>query len=310
MTDFIKPQGRRTIRRRVPSVPGNPLVPSAARQPRNIRMWDIGDGAPGSMKEKLRAAYHDALGAVDRIEDHKAATLRSGKFTPTGVADAAQQYTLSDLVPTFARGRDTIKVAKREAAALRDKIKLQPSDKTDVVGAIRRWEMREFLRTMPDKARNAYIGKRRENIDPDLALAIVEMPAEFSGVLEGDRAGLLDSALRAQHGDAMKELQELERAIEVAESAVETGRDEVRQETGLNAKVFDERAAPIEARSKSRTPWLRHMTIEGVEQIGVVDLDRKVGRPATPEEIASGVFFRDFNEYQAANPNHTAQAAA
>src|SRR5262249_36558413 len=166
------------------------------------------------------------------------------------------------------------------------------------------------LRGMPAKERNAYVSKRRENMDPNLALAIVEMPAELSGVLESDRNNLLDRALHAQHGDAMKELQELERAIEVAESAGETGRDEVRQETGLNAKVFDERAAPIEAKSKSRTPWLRHMTIEGVEQIGVVDLDRKVWRPATPEEIASGVFFRDFDEYQAANPNHTAQAAA
>ncbi len=96
---------------------------------------------------------------------------------------------------------------------MRDRIKLQPPDKTGIVGALRCREMREFLREMPVKERNAYVSRRRENMDPDLALAIVEMPAEFSGVLGSDRNDLIDSALQA----------ELEHAIEVAEIAVETG---------------------------------------------------------------------------------------
>src|SRR5215471_7522342 len=117
---FVKPQGRRTIRRRVPSVPGNPLVPSSGRLPRNIRMWDIGDGAPGTTKEQLRLAYHAALDAVDKIEARKADALKSGKFTEAGAADDALQFALSDLVPTFKRGRIAIDAAKREAASLRD----------------------------------------------------------------------------------------------------------------------------------------------------------------------------------------------
>jgi hypothetical protein len=57
------------------------------------------------------------------------------------------------------------------------------------------------------------------------------MPAAFSGVLENGRN---DAALQAQHGQAMPDLRELEQAIEIAESAVETGRDEVRQQTGTD----------------------------------------------------------------------------
>jgi hypothetical protein len=278
------------------------MFPTTSRQSRNIRMWDIGDGAPGTTKERLRLAYHSALNAVDSIEARKADTLKSGKLTATGAADDALQYALSDLVPQFKKGRDTIQAAKREVASLRDKIKLQPSDKTDVVGAIRRWEMREFLRAMPDKDRRAYVSKRRENIDPELALAISELPAEFSGVLETDRNELLDRALRAQHGEAMDQLVELERAIEVTESAVEVGRDEVRLETGLPAHAFNERAAQIEA--KAPTPWLRR---EG-EQTVVVELDKRVARPATPEEIATGAFYRDFDEFKNSNPGFSVQS--
>src|SRR5262245_40892962 len=59
-------------------------------------------------------------------------------------------------------------------------------------------------------------GSRSRRRLADMALAIVEMPAPFSGVLESDRAQLIDAALQAQHGDAMKELTELERAAAAA----------------------------------------------------------------------------------------------
>jgi len=219
MTDFVRPQGRRTIRRTfgLPAAPGNPMVPVDGRQNRNIRMGSLGDGKPGSTVERLRQFYLGSLDSVDRMEAHKADVAKSGKFTAAGVGDEVLKFATSELAPSFHQGRLAIKKAREEAQTLRNKIKLQPPDKTDVVGALRRREIREFLKAMPDKERNAYVSKNRENMDPDTALAIVEMPAAFSGVLEMDRTQLVDTALRAQHGEAMDELVELERAIEIAE---------------------------------------------------------------------------------------------
>jgi hypothetical protein len=183
-TDFHKPQGRRTIRRAPVLGPGNPMVPQGGgRENRQIHMCDLGDPKPGTTAHKLHQAYHAALGAVDRTEARKADTLKSGKFTEAGAKDDVTQFTLSELTPVFRQGRKVVDAAKRQAKELRDKIKLQPPDKTDIVGALRRREMREFLKAMPDKDRNRYVAGQRENMDPDLALAIVEMPAVFSGVL-------------------------------------------------------------------------------------------------------------------------------
>jgi hypothetical protein len=300
MTDFIRPQGRRTIRRADPVVVHNPMVPATTgRTNRPIRMWDIGDGQPGSTKEKLRQVYLGALDAVDRVGTRKAEALKSGKFTSAGANDDTLQFALIELTPAFRRGRNIIDKAKREAQELRGKIRLQPTDKTDVVGALRRREVREFLKAMPPKERNAYISKRRENMDPDLALAIVEMPAEFSGVLEMDRNGLVDAALQAQHGEAMQQLVELERAIEVTESAVETGRDEVRQETGLGAEDFDKRAVSFEGKG-NHIPWLKRLTPDG--EVKILDLKTNTYRSATPEQIEAGQFFKDREEYRKANP--------
>jgi hypothetical protein len=35
-----------------------------------------------------------------------------------------------------------------------------------------------------------------------------------------------------------------------------------------------------------------------VEEIRVVDLERRIKRPATPEEIERGVFYGSYDEYQ------------
>jgi hypothetical protein len=304
MTEFIRPQGRRTIRRAAPFGPGNPLVPVDGRLNREIRMWSLGDGELGTTKEKLRRAYLDALEAVDKIGTRKADAMRSGKFTAAGAADEALQYALSELVPTFKRGRNTIDVAKAEAKSLRDTIKLKQPDKSDIVGAMHRREMREFLKAMPAKDRNRYVSQRRENMDPNLALAIVEMPAEFSGVLASDRNDLLDRALEAQHGNKMTQLRDLEHAIEVAASAVETGRDEVRAEAGLDERTFNERAAPAEA--KARMHYLKKFIEDGHEVVRVFEWapGGQTGswRIPTPEQIATGHFYDSMDDYRRHNP--------
>jgi hypothetical protein len=113
------------------------------------------------------------------------------------------------------------------------------------------------------------------------------------------RQQLIDRALEAQHGEKIAELKELERAIEAAESAVEAGRDEIRLEAGIfDPHKFDQLAVPVE--QKASAPWLRKQKLlgESEEKIYVVDLDRRVERPATPEEIENGVYAEDFEAYK------------
>ena len=78
---------------------------------------------------------------------------------------------------------------------------------------------------------------------------------------------------------------------------METGRDEVRLEVGVHdERKFNEMAAPIEA--KHDAPWLRRgKNSNGAEEIRVVDLDRGVERPATPEEIERGIEYRDYDHF-------------
>jgi hypothetical protein len=104
---------------------------------------------------------------------------------------------------------------------------------------------------------------------------------------------LTEDALSKQFGEAIAEIKEIEQAIEAAESTIEAGRDEIRQEVGITDPAkFNEMARPIEA--KQSAPWLR----KGAGgEIRVVDLEKRVERVATPEEIESGVYYKNFEDY-------------
>src|SRR5262249_7438182 len=137
-----------------------------------------------------------------------------------------------------------------------------------------------------------------DDLPREVALAILEMPPELSGVPKSRHDLLTMRALEAQHGAEIAEIAELEEAITAAESAVETGRDEVRIEAGaLDERKFNEMAAPIEA--KHDAPWLkRSKGPNGADEIRVVDLDRGVERLATPEEISNGIEYRDYDHFK------------
>ena len=96
------------------------------------------------------------------------------------------------------------------------------------------------------------------------------------------RHALIERALEAQHGQALKEVQELERGIEIAERAVQLGREEIIREAETDAQHFNQLAAPYE--SRAGIAWLR----KDGDKVVVVDLDRKVSRQPTPEELATG----------------------
>jgi hypothetical protein len=174
-------------------------------------------------------------------------------------------------------------------------VKLEPADKTDLVGAMLRAEMRDFLRSKPRAERDAYIAQNAEAMDPQMAMALIEVPAELSGISTVQRDALIERAMEAQHGEALKDVQELERGIEMAERAVQLGREEIIKEAGGDTQQFNELAAPYE--SRAGVAWLR----KDGDKVVVVDLDRKVSRQPTPQELETGAYFTDFDEYRSAN---------
>jgi hypothetical protein len=275
---------------------------SALRDGASMRLWDV-EAPPGSTAAALETrAYTAALNSLDELESYRAKSAASGKFTETGLQEDAKRFAASTLAPVLHRGRLEIAAAKKEAAERRAKLKLQPVDKTDLVGCMRRQEMRAWLRSLPDQQRRDYIASHLEHLDPEMALAVIEAPAELSGVLGSDRGVLIDAALSAQHGpDAINEIVTLERAVEIAEMAVESVRAEVARDVGVpDQHQWNQIVEPYE--KNPTAPYLRKFTENGVERIRVMKWNGNGGTwsEASPVEIASGIYYSSFQEFQKA----------
>jgi hypothetical protein len=238
-----------------------------------------------------------ALDAVDHIEARSHNSAVSGKFTADGVKDDALKFAMSNLIPSLHRARTTIKKAKAEVTERKSKLKVEGPDKSDVAAAFRRMEIRTFIREMKSDEQTQFFAGYGDKLPAEVAKAILEIPPEFSGVPKSRHDLMMTRALEAQHGVEIAKISELEEAIAAAESAVETGRDEVRLEAGaLDERRFNDMAAPIEA--KHDAPWLRRHKSNGFEEIRVVDIDQGVERLATPEEIANGIEYRNYQHFK------------
>jgi hypothetical protein len=269
------------------------------RQNKRIRGWEF-DAKPGTTVAKLENIFLGALNSVDAVIARRDEATKSGKFTVDGINNDVLQFALNQAVPMLKRGRNAIASAKQEAAALREKTKLSGPNVTDP------WKVGLMLRAVDRFAAMTQEQRNKLTINPDKldpieAEALVTAPASLTGISEVHRKLLVDRALQAQHGDKIAELQTLERAIEAAESAVETGREEVRLETGVfDPHKFNELAAPVEA--KANAPWLKKFRENGVDVVRKIDVPegQKTGLAplATPEEIENGVFADDPETYR------------
>jgi hypothetical protein len=279
-------KGRNTIRA------GRFVTDAATGQTsRMIKRWRF-EPKPDTTLARLEVAYLSSLDAVDRVEARAASNKTGGKFTRDGARDDVLNFALNSLIPDLHKARLTIKRAKAEVAERRSKLKIEGPDPSDIAAAFRRMEIRTFLREKKSEDRVKYFLSHDDNLPADVAMAVLELPPEYSGVTATQHERLTNVALAARHGTEIAETAELEEAISVAESVIELSRDELRLEVGgIDKQRWDELAAAIEARFSA--PWLRRRGGE----VHVVDLERRVERKPTPEELNTGIFATDHAEY-------------
>jgi hypothetical protein len=295
----MKPTEMQTLRGRGFIRKNGSLTGATGQTSRMIKRWRF-NPEPNTLLARLEAAYFAGLESVDLVETKTQINKTSGKFTREGARDDVLNYALNSLIPDLHKARLTIKKARAEVAERKSKLKIEGPDKSDVAAAFRRMEIRTFLREMKDAEQPEFFAKHSDNLPAEVVAAVLEMPPGFSGVPPERYEWLTQRALAECHGPEIAETAELDEAISAAESAVETGRDEVRLEVGgIDKQKFDELAAPIEARHAA--PWLRRRGAE----VHVVDLERRVERPPTDEELATGIFANthdDFLQEQATVP--------
>jgi hypothetical protein len=174
-------------------------------------------------------------------------------------------------------------------------VAIPPFKQDDIVGFLRRQELRAAMRSMERGPRALTLQ------DPAFADAMLEQPPALSGLMPEENF-LVESVkkerLAGLFGPQLAEIDALEQTLAEANSIVNVARNDLKANSGFEQQqAFEEFVKPIEA--KQGAPWLRRYTEDGREVIRWVDLEAKVASIATEDQIRDGKFYKDHAEYLA-----------
>ena len=162
------------------------------------------------------------------------------------------------------------------------------------------------MRSMDNAARDKFLKQNGHltGLDPEIRQH-AEMPASLSGVPETMRDDLLREATTELNGPALDEINALERAIEIAASALDEGKAEIQREAVAADPAYADmdrfEARAVEAAKLADQPWLKSHNENGAEILRVFDWDEKTKtggwRIPTSEQIENGIVAASKDEY-------------
>lgn len=243
---------------------------------------------------KLIAAATNCLAIAEKF-----AAQREQLDRDVNLSDLGRRAKITDATKSHARALRDARVPIAEVAQqienLRGKIKPVAVDRTDVVAAILRAEIRTYMRGLGTQDQIAALLKQSE---PAILDAVLETPAALSGVAPEHYAVAKETRERQLHGPALKQIAELQTIVDEADAAAQVARNDLAVTSGLDQADFEKVVRPIETRQQA--PWL----IKAGEGKILRVFPEKRGthemyKPAEPDEISDGIFFKDEAEYLA-----------
>lgn len=229
---------------------------------------------------------------IDRIAEAPASVaavkeehVKGGKLSVLGVREKTRELAAAT-IPDLRRAHYALEQARANVALQRSRLMDPPIDKTDIVGAMVRQEIRAKLEAMDQGQRMKLLmdGDQRVYDAWRELPTFVPVPADFTAELQERR-------LEERDPVSMERMREANEAIELVDTILRAATDELRDvaEFNKNSKEFEAffagAAAPVDAQF-AKKPAPVEVDIAGIA--GVIDalshkdrdelIDRALGR--------------------------------
>lgn len=178
----------------------------------------------------IETAWITALHFLDLPGELKQKLSADGYLSPKGVADRYRAEIRKTV--TRLKGDSTFAANQRKGVeAQRYALGKVSFDKADAAGALRRMELRQFLKT-DDKRLSHLFGA--DNVE--FIQSALEMPPALSGLTAEQMAHVRDGYIQDRHADSLAALQATEEAITAIEQAQQLARKAITEEAGLESQ--------------------------------------------------------------------------
>lgn len=158
----------------------------------------------------LLEAYRRLNGLGDAIQARLQELATDPNYTPVGRQAKIREWVKADAGPALVAARAAVAGAAEKATAIRNSLTATQIDKTDVAGALLRWQARMEMKAMNSGKLGALVVTGQ--LSPLYALAALEAPPEFSGLNPKQHAGLAERAIEALHPQEAEKIADIEEA--------------------------------------------------------------------------------------------------
>ncbi len=192
----------------------------------------------GPIWGELAAAYRALNDAADASRERSKALSRDPNFT-----DAGRRSQMADWYKGAGRGalagtHKALQAAEEAIAARRGNMAAIAIDKTDVAAAMLRSELRTWLRSMQPADRIARL--TMGDLPAEAVAAILEAPAELSGVTAKQRQALEESHLTVRFPEDAAFIAEVEEAMGAIVTAYDAARHTMSKDgVGMSPESLD-----------------------------------------------------------------------
>ena len=247
--------------------------------------------------EQVRDAVVTMLATGETFRKLATSVAADRKLTAEGQAAKLRHEIEATFGPRLRTARKVVYDLQAEANSVRSTI-TPKIDTTDVAAALARQEIRSWLRSLP---RDGLIQAVFSD-DEQIAEAVITAPAALSG-LWPDAFEKVTAGYRTRHfAQQAREIEALEELAALAGAAAGLARIDLQHGSGLPSHEFEAVMKPID--QGRGAVWLKSEKNKlGVDTILVVPVDGRDGRAreADADDIATGVFFANANEWARAN---------
>jgi hypothetical protein len=253
-----------------------------------------------SILDRFNKYAHPKTAALVRSAEHcltiaeQFANQRARLDADNHLTAAGRSAKLTDsLTKQFARdmrdARAPIEAAAKDVERLRGNIKPTAVDRTDVVAAMERAEIRAFIRGLPSGDKIAALLKQA---DPKILDAVLDAPAALSGVPEEHYARAKTAREEQLHGPQLREIDALKAVVDEANAAATIARADLAAVVEMDQASFDKLVMPIE--KKAAAPWL----LKQGDRVVVVVPGATTYQDADTDQLREGKFYADMQAYQ------------
>jgi hypothetical protein len=179
--------------------------------------------------EGLRTVLNSAFLLGEQVDIAKARAANDPHLSDTGRKAAVAKFAIDNVKPLI-EVTAPMRKAGRWNQARRESLKVPEPSRDDLVGELRRQELRAFARSLPMVERLPFAMEHPE--------AILAAPRALSGLPEDQYSRVRESYIAAKFGPEIREIEVLDEDLSIVKAAHDLALNELRANAGMGEQSF------------------------------------------------------------------------